>query len=119
MLRAIKVRTKTHSFISDFAKLGKTEYLVAAGIGEDGSIPGHEPVQAAKFANQFVTGTEVQMIGVAKNNLRAEFFQGFVPERLDRSLCANWHEKRRVDAAMRRVQNATTRATGIATWIDC
>ncbi len=54
------------------------------------------------------------MIGVAKNNLRAEFFQGFVAEGLDRSLCADRHKERSIDAAMWRVQNAATRAT----WID-
>jgi hypothetical protein len=71
-------------------------------------------VQAAESANQLVAGAKVKMIGVAKNNLRAEFFQRFVAKGLHRSLCADGHEERSVDAAMRRIQDAATRAT----WID-
>jgi len=59
------------------------------------------------------------MIGIAKNNLCAQLFQRLVAQRLHRSLCADRHEERRIDAAMRRIQDAATRATWIATWVDC
>jgi len=39
MLGAIEVRTEAHAVVRNFAQFGKTERPVAAGIGEDRSVP--------------------------------------------------------------------------------
>ena len=113
MLGAVKVRTKTYAVIRDFAKLGKAEYLVAAGIGENGAIPGHEFVQTTQPANQFVSRPKVKMISIAEYDLRADFFQRFVAKSFHCSLRAHRHEERGIDAAVRSIQDSTARSAFI------
>src|ERR1700716_3040225 len=54
MLRAVEMRTEAHAFIGYFSQFGKTEDLVAAGISENGTRPGHELVEASELAHEFV-----------------------------------------------------------------
>ena len=61
-----------HALLLDFPQTGQREDLKAAGIGQDGSVPRHELVQAAHVAHHLVAGTQVQMIGVGKLDLRAD-----------------------------------------------
>ena len=78
MLRAIEMRTEAHSIVCDFAQFRQTENLVAARVSEDCAVPGHEFMQPAKLADEFVTGTKIKMISVGKNDLRAKLFQRFI-----------------------------------------
>src|SRR5438034_1021052 len=75
MFGAVKMRTEAHAFVGNFAKFGKAEDLVAAGIRQNRAGPRHEPMQAAESANQFVTGTKIQMISVSENDFDAELFE--------------------------------------------
>jgi hypothetical protein len=59
MFGAIEMGFEASAVVGDFAKFGKTENLIAAGIGEDGAIPGHEFVQATKPANEFMPRTKI------------------------------------------------------------
>ena len=54
------------------------------------------------------------MIGVGENDFRAEFFEGFLRERLDGSLRANGEKKRSLHDAVRRGEAAAARAGGLA-----
>ena len=47
------------------AQLGKAEHLKSAAVGEDGAVPAGKLVQAAHIGNDLITGTQVEMIGVA------------------------------------------------------
>src|SRR5438477_9590753 len=98
MRGAVKMRTKTYAVIRNFAKLGKAEYLVAAGIGENGAIPGHKFVQTAQSANQFASRAKVKMVSIAEDDLRAQFFQRLVAKSFHCSLRAHRHEERGIDA---------------------
>ena len=113
MLRAVEMGTKAHAVVGYFAQIGEAEDLVATGIGEDGTGPRHERMQAAEFADQSVTGTQIKMIGVGENNFGAEGFEGFLGESLNGRGGANGHEGRRFDDAMRRGEKAAPRASGI------
>ncbi len=72
---AVEVRAEADTFIGDFAQSAEAEDLKAAGVGEHGARPADELVQAAHAADGFVSGTQVEMIGVAENDLRAEGFE--------------------------------------------
>ncbi len=63
---------KGHAFFGDLAQAGEAEDLEAAGIGEDGVGPGHEAVQSAELADEFVAGAQVEMIGVGEEDVDAE-----------------------------------------------
>src|SRR5437879_13580623 len=89
MFGAVKMRTEAHAFVGNFAKFGKAEDLVAAGIRQNRAGTRHEPMQAAESANQFVTGTKIQMIGVSENDFDDELLEHHLNERLDGGLAAN------------------------------
>jgi len=83
MHRAVEMRTEAYPVVGDFAQIGEAEDLVTAGIGEDGAAPGHERMQAAEFADERMTGTQIKMVGVGENDFGAEGFEGFLGEGFD------------------------------------
>jgi len=113
VLGAVEVRTKTHAFVGDAAKLGEAENLIAAGVGEDGVRPGHELMQATEAANQFVAGTQIKMIGVGEEDFRAQLFERFLRECFDGSLRADGKKKWRFHCAVGRGEAAAPRSSGI------
>lgn len=67
-------------------------------------------MQAAKFANEFVAGTKVEMIGVGKDDFRAEFFERFLGKSFNGGLRTDRHEEGSFNRAVRRGQAAAARA---------
>lgn len=93
------------------ANAGKTVDLETAAVGKDRLGPVHETVQAAGLFHDIHARTDVQMIGVAQNDLRAHLRELAVVERLDTGLGADGHEDRRFHHTTRRRQ-ATAAGTG-------
>jgi hypothetical protein len=56
-------------------QIGQTEHLKAAGVRKDGALPIAELVKSACLPHDFQTGTEKEVIGVAQNDLCAQFLQ--------------------------------------------
>lgn len=110
MFRAIQMRTEAHAFVRDFAERGKTEDLEAARIGEKGARPGHELVEPAQLANEFVAGAQIQMIGVGQEDFGAELLESVLREGLDGRRRSHGHEERRLHGTVRRMQHTATRA---------
>ena len=110
MFGAVQMRPEAHAFVGDFAKFGKAEDLVAAGISQDGAGPGHKWMQAAEAANQFMARTQIQMIGVRKDDFGAELLERFLRERFDSGLRADGQKERSLDRAVRRSETAAARA---------
>src|SRR5467141_651559 len=115
MLRAVKMGTEAHALIGNFSQFGKAENLIAAGIHEDGARPRHETMKPAKFAHEFVAGTQIEMIGVGEDDFCAELFECFLRQGFDGSLRAHRHEERCLDGAVGRAQAsaACTRRIGL------
>ncbi len=102
---AIQVRTEDDAFFDDFADTGEAEDLKSAGIGEDGARPGHEAVQSAEGADELVTGAQVEVIGIAEEDLDVEILgEVALGEALDGGLGADGHEDGRADIAVRGMQ---------------
>src|SRR4029077_5036115 len=72
-----------------------------------------ELMQAAEFTDEFVARTQVKMIGIREDDFRAEFFEGFLGERFDRSLRADRHKEWSFDGAVGRGETAAA-STGRA-----
>ena len=53
-----------NSLLLDLAQPGKGEHLKSAGICEDWTIPRHEFMESADFADQLVSSADVQVVGV-------------------------------------------------------
>ena len=108
MRGTIEMGLKTRAFFRNLAHRAQTKNLIAAAVGEDRPVPTHEPVQPAKLTNQFMAGTQIEMIGVAEQDLTTEFVQITRQHRLDGSLRPHRHKARRFDRAMRGHQPAKT-----------
>src|SRR5271170_7772706 len=98
------MRTKFHAVFFYFANFCEAENLKTAAVGENWFFPIHEFVQTAGSADYVKSGTKIQMISVAENNLRAHLVKFARVERLDAGLRADGHEHRRFDDAARRGQ---------------
>src|ERR1700722_4384046 len=72
MRRAVEVRAEVRALLVDRAPVGQAEHLVTAAVGEDGLAPADEAMQAAATRDQIVAGAEVEVIGVAEQDLGAE-----------------------------------------------
>ncbi len=111
---AIQMRAEQHALFGDLAQIAQAEDLEAAGVGEDGARPGHEAVQAAELADQFVAGAQEEMVGVGEDDLGVEIVrcQVALHDAFDRGLRADRHEDGRFDDAVRGVNEAGARAGG-------
>src|SRR5271170_2759862 len=103
------MRTKFDAVFFYFANFGEAENLEAAAVGENRLVPIHELVQTAGGADDIKAGTQIQMIGVAENDLRVHLLEFAWVKRLDAGLRADRHEHRRLDDAVRGGQTAEPR----------
>ncbi len=104
------MRTENYTVIGDFAEIGKAENLKAAGISEDRARPGHETVQPPETADSFVAWPKIKMIGVAEQNLNAQLAERLLRQPLHCALRADWHERGRVNDAVRSRETPQPRA---------
>ena len=75
MFGAVQVRAKRHAFVRHLAQFAQAENLKAARIRKNRARPGHEFVQSAQLADQFVAGPQIQMVSIRKKDLYAEVFE--------------------------------------------
>ena len=112
--RAVEVRAELHALLADLAHRREAEDLVAAAVGQDRMRPADERVQAAGARDQLVAGTQVQVVGVAEDDLGARILDVAVRDALHRAARADRHERRRLHDAVRRRQHAAPRrAVGV------
>ena len=72
---AIHVALEFDALLVDATKACEREHLEAAGIGQQRAIPCHELVKAAELLDDVLAGTDVQVVGVREDDLRAHGFQ--------------------------------------------
>ena len=106
----VDMRGKTNALLGDLAQLCKRENLKSAAIGEHGALPIHKLADTAHIADQCISRTKMEMIGVGKLDLAIQLtqFHGIYAA-LDRGTGANVHENRRLDIAVNRVKHASAR----------
>jgi hypothetical protein len=80
---AIEVGAELDALIGDFAQGAEGEDLEAARVGEHGAGPTDELVEAAHAANGFVSGTKIEVVGVAEDDLSAEGFEHVLGDSFD------------------------------------
>ncbi len=105
---AVDVRAEGRGVVGDVATGGEAVDLEAAAVGEDRTVPGHEAMQTAQRGDEFVSGPQGEMIGIAENKANADVVELLRSETLDRGLGADGHEDGRFDDAVRGVQSAET-----------
>ena len=68
---AVEVILKVHPLLGDLPEFREREHLEAAAVGQDRSLPAHEPVQAAELPHHFHARPHEEVIGIAEDDLRA------------------------------------------------
>ena len=58
MLTAVEVRLKSDPFVGDLVGFAQRHHLIAAAIGEDRAVPGHELVKAAESFDELAGWSE-------------------------------------------------------------
>ena len=101
MGRAVEVAGEGHAVIVDLAQVGQAEDLEAAGIGQDRSVPGHEPMQPAQARDPLGGRAKVEVVRIPEDHLGTGVAQVPRGERLDGGLGADRHELRGLDDAVR------------------
>src|SRR5262249_41278948 len=101
--------TKDGGPIIDLARRRQAIDLKAAAICEDWAAPAHEAVQAAHSCDEVRSGPQFKVIGVGKHDTGAGGRELVRCQALDGRLRADWHEYRRFDNAVRRMEPAAPR----------
>ena len=65
----VHMRVKPHALFLDLSQTRQGKDLKPTAVGEHRSIPSHETVKAAEIADQLVTRSDMQVIGIGKDNL--------------------------------------------------
>ena len=82
MAAAVQMRAEADALVGHLAQRAQAEDLKAAGVGEHGPRPTDEVVQSAHAPDGLVAGPQVEVIGVAEDDLRAERFEHVLRRRL-------------------------------------
>ncbi len=105
------MRAKRHACFANLAQVTQAEHLKTSGIGEYCPRPGHEPVQAAQLSNLLDSWPEVQVIGVAEENLNSEFLKHVLGHTFNGSNGPYGHEYGRLHFTVRSFESSGTCAS--------
>ena len=115
MLRPVDMRAEAAAFLRKFPATGQREDLKPAAVGQNRTVPRAETMQAAGSLQNIGPRTQVQMIGIAQNDLCARLVrQVAVKHALDAAYGTHGHENGRFDRpVVGRNQSGAGRAAGI------
>ena len=69
VFRAINVTTELTTFVAEFADARERENLKTTRVSKDRAIPGVELMEATRLAENIESGTEIEVVGVAQDDL--------------------------------------------------
>jgi hypothetical protein len=97
----VDVALEADALFVQLPQRGEGEDLVPAAVGEEGSFPPREPVEAAEPGDERVAGPEHQVVRVREQDPRADLAQVAVQHRLDGARRAHRHEDGGLHLAVR------------------
>ena len=107
--RSVEVTAERDALFGDGAHLRQRVDLKAPRVGEHRAVPAREGVQPAERPHHQVARTEVEMEGVGEHHPSADRGDLLHREALDGAVRADGHECRRLDWAVRRLEDAGAR----------
>jgi hypothetical protein len=107
---AVEMRPEGHAVLVDLAQVAQAHDLEAARVGEDRTVPVHEPVEATQASDPLVPGPKGEVVRVREDDGRADLVQVIGIERLDGRVGAHRHEHGCLDIAVRRRHHTGPRA---------
>ena len=108
----VEVRAELYALLGNLAQLGKGENLKSAAVGKNGAFPVHKLAKSSHLADEPVTRTDVQMVGVGELDLAVDLFELHgIDAALDGTAGAYVHKDGRLNVAVHGVQHTAARAT--------
>ena len=108
--RPVEMRSEVRPVLVDRPPRGEAEHLIPAAVGQDRLRPADEPVEPAPAGDEIVAGPQIQVIGVAQQDLGADRFEIAVRDAFHGALRPDRHERRRLDVAVGGGHDAAARA---------
>ncbi len=96
------MRAERHAFLGDLAEFAEAEDLKPARVGEDRAPPGHESMQPAELSHSFNPRPQVEVVRIAEDDLRAQFFERILGYAFHGRQSPHGHKHRGCDFCMRR-----------------
>jgi hypothetical protein len=96
----IDMTLELDAVLLDPAQPFEREDLKSTGIGQHGAVPGGEPVQPSHGLDHALTRPQVQVVGIAQNDLGAGAANVPRAQPSDDSVSTHWHERRSPDLTM-------------------
>src|SRR5262249_44694327 len=103
---AVEMRLELHAFLGNGALLREAENLKASAVGQNGTVPSDEAMQASQVGDQLRPRSKHQVIGVAEDDLRPQARQIIRADRLDCPCGSHGHEGRSFYAPVRSAQSS-------------
>ena len=103
---AVHVALELDASFVHATKAFEREHLKAPRIGEQRTVPGHEPVQGPELLHHLLAGPHVQVIRVREHQGRAYAAEIVGRQGAHRPLRADRHEHRRLDRAVGKGEGA-------------
>ena len=98
---SVDMRRELYALFGHLADIGEREDLETARVGKDRSCPSLETVQATCLVQDISTRTQVEVIGIAKDDLRLDILlEESALYTLDGANRTNWHKNRGLDIPM-------------------
>ncbi len=111
-LSPVYMTGKFDAVIADTVQCTERKYLIAAAVGQNRTVPPHQPVQVAQRFDRLDARTHQQVIRVGQNNLRAGIVNLLRRQSLNRAARPDRHKRRRLHRAMRGGQASATGGDG-------
>ena len=109
MLRPVNVRAKLGPLLRNLATVTQRIDLIAPAIGEQWPVPSVELVQPSGLFEDVQPWTQIQVIGVAQNDLGlGVVLQGLLGHAFDRTSGPHRHENGGLDGAVIGLQGSGT-----------
>ena len=77
VLRTVDMATELTTFLMEFTDACQRKYLKTSAVSQYRTIPGIELMQSACLTKDVKSWTEIEMIGITKNDLRLDLFSQF------------------------------------------
>lgn len=105
---AAAMRAELHTVVIDLADASEGKHLVATGIGDHGQVPRYKSMDAARFSDEIFAWMEMEVIGVAQENLRSKTTKVFMGETLHSAGSSHRHEQGQGKIAVKRAERSQT-----------
>ena len=77
MLRTVNMTTELAALLGELADAGERENLKASGVRQYRTVPGIKLVQSACLAQDIQSGAQIEVVGIAQNDLRLHLLAEF------------------------------------------